>query len=119
MWTGYGRPLTANYLDLLTAEIGTPPDVAKAQALTQKLPIAIRIEGPAVNWDSRPPGSGAEDWPHRRAMHGDWTDGEMRRFHVRELADGHRITYSLTRPAALGSHLFGLGTLATLLVVRG
>jgi signal transduction histidine kinase len=117
VWTGYGRPLTANYLDLLTAEIGTPPDVAKAQALTQRLPIAIRIEGPAVNWDSRPQDAGREHGPRWGSLHGDWTDSEMHRFHVRELPDGHRITYSLTRPETLGSHVFGWGTLAMLLLL--
>jgi len=28
--------------------------VARAQALVERLPISIRIEGPAVNWDSHP-----------------------------------------------------------------
>jgi len=112
-WQGYGRPLTTNYLDLLTAEIGTPPDVAKAQALTDKLPIEIRIEGPRVNWDSNPERS--RRW--RRWWHGDWPESDMHRFHVRELPDGHRITFALASPETRHSHVFGWGTLGLLLVL--
>ena len=53
-WQDYLRPLVAHYADTLAAEIGTPPDLARAQALTQRLPLHIRIEGPVVNWDSQP-----------------------------------------------------------------
>jgi signal transduction histidine kinase len=117
VWMGYGRPLTTHYLDLLTDEIGTPPDVAKAQALTRRLPIAIRIEGPRVNWDSHPV---LEDRPGPwRRLHGDWTDNEMHRFHVRVLADGHRITYALAPPETHASHLSGWATLAVLLLLTG
>ena len=48
-WQGYAGPLIADYIDTLAALIGTPPDVAKAQALTQRLPLRIRIDGPSVN----------------------------------------------------------------------
>ena len=48
----YLRPLVLNYTDTLVAEIGSPPDVARARVLTQRLPLRIRIEGPSVNWDS-------------------------------------------------------------------
>ena len=114
MWTGYGRPLTTNYLDLLTADIGTPPDVAKAQALTRKLPISIRIEGSSVNWDSHPGPERAQRW---RTQHGDWTETDMHRFHVRMLPDGHRITYTLAPPETAGSHVLGWATLAVLLLL--
>ena len=36
----------ADYVDRLVAEIGSPPDVARAEALVARLPISIRIEGP-------------------------------------------------------------------------
>ena len=38
-WREAARPLLADYVDRLVAEIGTPPDVARAQALAQRLPI--------------------------------------------------------------------------------
>jgi hypothetical protein len=48
------RPLVADYVDRLAAQIGSPPDVQRAQALTQVLPITVRIEGPLVQYDSHP-----------------------------------------------------------------
>ncbi|MFL6665472.1 MAG: ATP-binding protein [Rhizobacter sp.] len=112
-WDGYGRPLTTDYLDLLTAEIGTPPDTAKAEALTRKLPIRIRIDGPQVQWDSSPDST-------RRgfAWRADWADSEAHRFHVRTLADGHRITYLLAPPTHLVHTVsFGWATLGVLLLL--
>ena len=41
-WQGYARPLVADYVDRLAAEIGSPPDLDKARALTQRLPLSIR-----------------------------------------------------------------------------
>lgn len=65
-WRDYFRPLTADYIDRLTREIGTPPDLAKAEAIAQRLPLRIRIDGPRTNWSSHsdepfrpgPPGRG-------------------------------------------------------------
>ena len=92
-WQDYARPLIANYVDMLTAQIGTPPDVAQALALTRKLPLRIRIDGPVVNWSSHP------DDP-REARRGQYRDpggphsGNPWR-PTRLLADGHRITFGL------------------------
>jgi signal transduction histidine kinase len=55
-WRALVRPLVADYVDRLAADIGSPPDVARAQALVRRLPLAIRIEGPQVNWSSHPDG---------------------------------------------------------------
>jgi signal transduction histidine kinase len=61
-WHAVLGPLVINYADLLAAEIGMPPDVERARAITARLPLHIRIEGPTVNWDSadepRPPRAG-------------------------------------------------------------
>jgi signal transduction histidine kinase len=51
-WHAVLGPLVINYADLLVAEIGMPPDVERARAITARLPLHIRIEGPTVNWDS-------------------------------------------------------------------
>ncbi|MDM0010832.1 HAMP domain-containing sensor histidine kinase [Variovorax sp. J22P168] len=86
-WRDAARPLVADYMDRIVADLGTPPDVGRAKALVARLPISIRIEGPAVNWDSHP----------ERGRHGfgprnsDWFS--------RSTADGHRVS-------------FGVGTLA-------
>ena len=53
-WQGYAKPMVADYVDKLAAEIGSPPDVARAQALVQRLPVSVRIEGPQVRFDSHP-----------------------------------------------------------------
>ncbi len=38
-WRELARPLVADYLDRLAADIGSPPDLARAQALVQRLPL--------------------------------------------------------------------------------
>ena len=53
-WRGLVRPLVADYVDRLADELGTPPDVARAKALVERLPVSIRISGPQVTWDSHP-----------------------------------------------------------------
>ena len=60
-WRDAARPLVVDYVDRLAAEIGSPPSIERAQALVQRLPVAVRISGPQVNWRSHPsePGSGA------------------------------------------------------------
>jgi len=91
-WQEIARPLVANYVDRLTAEIGTPPDVAKAQALTRTLPIRIRIDGPVVNWSSRA-GEPDDEWHDRRRRDTERPPSIWRP--TRLLADGHRISFGL------------------------
>jgi signal transduction histidine kinase len=111
-WQGYGRPLTADYIDLLTAQIGTPPDAARAEALTRRLPISIRIDGPQVRWDSDPA------LTRRWGLHRDRWVGPEGAWHMRQLADGHRIVYGLADPAvALGPLSFSWVTLCVLLLL--
>jgi len=62
-WRVAVRPLIDDYVDRLAADIGSPPDVAKAQALTARLPLALRIEGPVVNWVSNPQAPGLAGMP--------------------------------------------------------
>ena len=53
-WRAAARPLLIDYVDRLAQDVGSPPSIARAQALVQRLPITLRIEGPAVNWVSHP-----------------------------------------------------------------
>ncbi|MBX3586938.1 MAG: HAMP domain-containing histidine kinase [Ramlibacter sp.] len=91
-WREAARPLLMDYVDRLAADIGSPPDTARALALTQRLPITVRISGPRVNWLS----PGAEDADHwRREV---WLDDDPARPHAAPLltritADGHRIDF--------------------------
>ena len=96
-WQELARPLIANYVDRLVAEIGTPPDPAKAEALTRKLPIRIRIEGPVVNWSSRGGTEVGGEWRnrHRRGLEADSDRPPSTWRPARLLADGHRISFGL------------------------
>lgn len=111
-WQGFARPLVTDYVDRLVAEIGSPPDVARAAAIARRLPLSVRIDGPRVQYDSHP------DRPEHRAWSDPWrprtADGE--RLLVRQTADGHRIQFGVG-DAAAGSRprFFGWITLVVLL----
>ncbi|MDP3825441.1 MAG: HAMP domain-containing sensor histidine kinase, partial [Polaromonas sp.] len=110
-WRDAAKPLVADYMDRLVQEIGTPPDVARAQALAERLPIAIRIEGPQVNWQSHPDRPEHRERPGFGARAGDWLS--------RPTADGHRVSFGLgTVPWQRGPHSpVGWITLALLLAL--
>jgi len=95
-WQGYGKPMLTHYVDLVVEDIGTPPDLARAEALTRRLPISVRIDGPRINWDSHP-----ELTRRWQDFHADWPDVEDHSWHVRTLEDGHRLTFGLTDPVSL------------------
>lgn len=93
-WRDAARPIVSDYMDRLAADIGSPPDVARAQALVARLPISVRISGPEVNWDShadRPRRGWLDDKNERYDRHeaggADWRS--------RSTADGHRLTFGL------------------------
>ena len=114
-WQDYARPLVADYTDKLVAEIGSPPDLARAQALAERLPLRIRIDGPSVNWRSDG-GDLRLDTRHR--LHDAAEPNANGWRPVRTTADGHRISFRLAdvvhedRP-----RLIGWATLALLLVL--
>ncbi len=113
-WREAGRPLIADYVDRLTAELGTPPDPVRAQALVARLPISIRIEGPTVSWDSDPgrTAARAERQAHQGAVP---RAGEL---FTRTTADGHRVIFGLALPDwQRGPHGLGWITLALLLAL--
>ncbi|GAA0763558.1 HAMP domain-containing histidine kinase [Ideonella azotifigens] len=88
-WRELVKPLVSDYLDRLTAEIGSPPDIARAQALTQRLPISIGIDGPLVNWQSPNTPQDASDG--RKLPH----DASLRALLSRRTSDGHHIRYGI------------------------
>jgi signal transduction histidine kinase len=121
-WQGWAKPLVADYVDLLAAGLGSPPDADKARALVARLPISVRIEGPRVQYDSHPDRR-VDDW--RRADPSFKSDGWGL---VRSSTDGHRISFGLAslpdtdRPRRLGwftlAALLGLTLLAYAVVHR-
>ena len=120
-WQSTAKPLLADYVDKLAAEIGSPPDVARARAIVARLPVAIRIDGPQVQYDSHPGDAGHRRWGNQ---HND--DGAERDFGsegwglARSTADGHRIRFGLARPLPdARPRIVGWATLAALLLLTG
>lgn len=117
-WQGYVKPIVADYVDRLAAEIGSPPDTARAQAIAARLPISVRIEGPRVQYDSHP--DSHADYRPRRRWGGDDDDGHGAEGWglVRTTADGHRIRFGLTSPLQGDRpRFFGWITLGVLLLL--
>ncbi len=116
-WQAYARPLVADYADRLAAEIGTPPSAERARAISQRLPVAVRIEGPVVQLDTYE-GPRRLQWRPDRHRDDDAEDDSADWGLSRSTADGHRITFTLASPPdALRPRLFGWGTLAALLLM--
>jgi signal transduction histidine kinase len=110
-WQGWAKPLVADYIDRLAAEIGSPPSKDRAIAIAARLPVTVRIDGPRVQFDSH---------PAQRVRYG-WHDEEMAAEGwglVRTTADGHRITFGLTSlPEGARTRFVGFATLGTLLLL--
>lgn len=111
-WREAARPILMDYVDRLAAEVtagGATPRVAHAQAITERLPLTVRIEGPVVRWASHPDASPVnKDWGNGK----DWPA-----LLHRQTADGHRIEFGINgeaferRPRLIG---YALGALLLL-----
>ncbi|RYZ07153.1 MAG: HAMP domain-containing histidine kinase [Comamonadaceae bacterium] len=116
-WREVARPLLVDYMDRIVVELGSPPDVARAEALVERLPITLRIDGPVVQWNSDPKGT------VRRGRFSDLArDGEAQvdPWFVRPTADGHRVTFGWApRPGQRppGNALWIVGGLALALIL--
>ncbi len=109
-WREGARPLVTDYVDRLVADLGTPPDPRRAQALVQRLPVSVRIEGPLVHWQSHP-GQASAPW-RDEGRPGDAV------LLTRTTADGHRVTLGLSaRPWHDRPRRVGFITLAVVLVL--
>jgi signal transduction histidine kinase len=111
-WRDAARPLVTDYVDRLAAEIGSPPTIERARALTQRLPITVRIQGPQVNWESVVRDEAVGRW----RGHDRWRseDGLL----VRSTSDGHRIEFGLNVQAWRDRpRIWGWATLAMLLLL--
>ncbi len=107
-WQGWVKPVVDDYADRLAAEIGSPPDPARAAAIVERLPLSIRIDGPQVHYDSHPRD---ESLRARRFDPAHWGL-------VRTSADGHRIAFGLAGPSPESRpRMFGWFTLAGLLLL--
>jgi methyl-accepting chemotaxis protein len=123
-WRDAARPLLMDYVDHLAADIaseaGGPPSVAKAQALSQHVPVTVRIQGPVVNWQSHPDQKRA-DWLRDKPDRADipvserWGgDKDWRSLLQRTTADGHTLEFGINveafehRPRLIGYTLTAL-----------
>ncbi|NDY92316.1 HAMP domain-containing protein [Ideonella sp. TBM-1] len=95
-WREIGRPLVADYVDHLVAELGSPPDRARAQALADRLPLVVVIEGPDGRWQTR---RGAADGQPDRPGEPALPPPAVREGLSRLTADGHRILITLDAEA--------------------
>ena len=113
-WQGYVKPIVADYVDRLAAEIGSPPSVEKAQAMVARLPVSVSIDGPRVHYRSHP-----EQQRRWASYGGDYDhDGAQSWGLVRTTADGHRIVFGLVGPLHDSRpRVFGWITLAALLAL--
>jgi signal transduction histidine kinase len=108
-WRDAARPMLMDYVDRLSADItqdkSSPPSTEKALAITQRLPVTVRIAGPQVNWQSHP-GQASSGWQRSKAGSEDeWNrerwggDKDWRRLVTRTTADGHTIEFGLNADA--------------------
>ncbi|MFZ5547199.1 MAG: HAMP domain-containing sensor histidine kinase [Pseudomonadota bacterium] len=104
-WRDVIKPLVADYVDRLAEDLGQPPDVARAEALSTRLPLSIEIDGPVVRWRS------ANARP-------DFLTDHPPDLLLRQTADGHRIRFGLDPQAWMQRpRMIGWMTLAVLLML--
>jgi signal transduction histidine kinase len=117
-WQGYAKPLVADYVDKLAADIGSPPDEARAKAIVARLPLSIRIDGPQLHYDSHPEYRVRKHWSRDEEREREREFGAEGWGFVRTTADGHRIAFGLAGPLPESRpRTFGWITLAALLLL--
>ena len=117
-WRDAARPLLTDYVDRLAAEVGSPPSVERARAITARLPLSVYISGPMVNWRNHTESSAHADGDaFQKNFRNDWNSDEPR-FLERTTADGHHIRFGLSVQAWENRPRFiGWATLAALLLL--
>ena len=112
-WREAVKPLLTDYVDRLAADMGSPPDAGKAKALVERLPISVRIEGPATQFDSHP-NRQSDKWQQDNRDYGSGEPNQS--FLKRKTPDGHTITFGLGNMEwRRGPGMVGWLTLAMLL----
>ncbi len=123
-WREAARPIMMDYVDLLVAEItddGGTPNVGRAQAVVDRLPLTVAIDGPLVKWRSHPQDADddvlkrSEEKSEQAWAKEDWGGGkDWDRILTRTTADGHTVTFGIDggafegRPRVIGFALVAL-----------
>ncbi|MDH3712361.1 MAG: HAMP domain-containing histidine kinase [Gammaproteobacteria bacterium] len=81
------------YVDYLLGELGTPPDRARARALTRDAPLDIRVDGPAGTWTSHPEFPQIADLDFDDQGHAR-TWRHKPRYYVRSERDGYTVVFA-------------------------
>ncbi len=117
-WKEAARPLLMDYVDRLTAEIGSPPSIERAQAIANRLPVTLRIDGPKIQWDSHPERP-RPDWMSDKVQRQDHWAREDTGYRLlqRTTADGHRIEFGLNALSWDKRPRIAWGTLTVLLLL--
>ncbi len=92
-WNFAARPFVEDYVQRLMNDIGDPPQIDQAQALVERLPLTLSIQGPDVQWRSHP-----ERRSYRRVLH-KYSQDDSRwakeRFWRRMTSDGHTVEFGI------------------------
>jgi signal transduction histidine kinase len=99
-WRDLTRPLVADYVDRLAADIGSPPSIDRAKNLVNRLPLSIRLSGPTVNWQSSEGTASRPNWSRRGVGLAEdqstaSVDPARPQMLVRRSQDGHMIEFAL------------------------
>jgi signal transduction histidine kinase len=92
-WREAIRPIMVDYIDRLAQDIGSPPSLEKAKAITARLPISIRIQGPVTNFDSHP-NKQTDSFEHRRPERY-IAQTNTQSLLTRSTLDGHTIRFGM------------------------
>lgn len=107
-----------DYVDRLAAEIGSPPSIERAQAIANRLPLTLRVDGPQIHWASHPDQQNP-DWVSDKVRQEDrWTGDENGHSLLRRTtADGHHIEFGLNALSWDKRPRIAWGTLTVLLLL--
>ncbi|MBF7731234.1 HAMP domain-containing sensor histidine kinase [Pseudomonas sp. N040] len=118
-WRDAAGPLLSDYVDRVAADLspGGSPSIDRARALTERLPVTVRISGAQINWQSHPQ-QRLPEWMHSEDSRHRWAgDERWQRLLTRTTADGHRLQFGIDEQAfEPNPYAFGI-TLGILLLL--
>ena len=109
----------SNYADYIMNDIGTPPNLAKAKAITQTVPLALHIAGPNISWSSSADFPPMASLGARHQHHGIWiAEAHGRRYAIFE-RNGYSFVFATAglNPVEVPGWLHVAMTSAALLIL--